>query len=127
AERCACRPGRRHRSREHGHCRRPQPGQGSRQPGTSRRGGVMRQEPRTVAGDWYGGTIPENAILEDGAYLETTFSFLHYRSEARVGLEMAHGSHVYLGSMFDVGAEGRVRVGRFACITGVWIICDAAV
>jgi acetyltransferase-like isoleucine patch superfamily enzyme len=29
--------------------------------------------------------------------------------------------------MFDVGPEGRVSIGKYALVLGVWIVCDAAV
>jgi carbonic anhydrase/acetyltransferase-like protein (isoleucine patch superfamily) len=82
---------------------------------------------RTLEWDWYGGTIPENVVLEKEAYLETTYSFLHYRSQVREGVRLGEGSTVYLGTMFDVGPGGRVSLGRCALLHGAWIICDAAV
>jgi acetyltransferase-like isoleucine patch superfamily enzyme len=82
---------------------------------------------RTLAWDWYDGTIPENVELQGKAYLETTYSFLHYRSEAAPGVRIGHGATVYLGTMFDVGLRGRVDIGKFALVNGAWIICDAQV
>jgi acetyltransferase-like isoleucine patch superfamily enzyme len=82
---------------------------------------------RTLAWDWYDGTVPENVRLERQAYLETTYSFLHYRSCADPGVCIGRGATVYLGTMFDVGPRGRVRVGRYALVNGAWIICDATV
>ena len=82
---------------------------------------------RTLAWDWYNGTIPENVTLEGEAYLETSYSLLHYRSEANEGVRIGHGATVYLGTMFDVGSQGRVSVGQFALVNGAWIICDAEV
>jgi acetyltransferase-like isoleucine patch superfamily enzyme len=82
---------------------------------------------RTLPWDWYQGTIPENVALLGETHLETTYSFLHYRSQLAEGLRLGHGATVYLGTMFDVGPRGRVSVGRFCLLHGVWIICDAAV
>jgi len=82
---------------------------------------------RTLEWDWYGGTVPENVVLEKEAYLETTYSFLHYRSQVREGVRLGEGSTVYLGTMFDVVPGGRVSLGRCALLHGAWIICDAAV
>lgn len=82
---------------------------------------------RTLGWDWYGGTIPENVVLDEQAYLETTYSFLHYRSKAAEGVRLGEGSTVYMGTMFDVGPGGRVSLGRCALVHGAWIICDAAV
>jgi acetyltransferase-like isoleucine patch superfamily enzyme len=82
---------------------------------------------RTLSWDWYPGSIPENVVLEDDAYLETTYSFLLYRSRASQAVRIGHAATIYLGTMFDVGPEGRVQVGEFALVHGAWIICDALV
>jgi len=37
--------------------------------------------PRTLSWDWYPGTIPANVDVDDTAYIETSFSFLLYRSQ----------------------------------------------
>ncbi len=82
---------------------------------------------RTLAWDWYQGTVPDNVELEGEAYLETTYSFLHYRSRSSVGVRIGHAATVYLGTMFDVGPRGRVSIGRFSLVNGAWFICDAEV
>jgi len=82
---------------------------------------------RTLSWDWYPGSIPENVVLEDDAYLETTYSFLLYRSRALEAVRIGRAATIYLGTMFDVGPEGRVHVGDFALVHGAWIISDAAV
>jgi acetyltransferase-like isoleucine patch superfamily enzyme len=87
----------------------------------------LNQPPRTLPWDWYSGTIPENVTLQGEAYLETTYSFLHYRSEALEGVRIGHGATVYLGTMFHIGPRGHVNIGEFSLVNGAWIICDAAV
>ncbi len=82
---------------------------------------------RTLAWDWYNGTVPENVELEGDAYLETTYSFLHYRSRQPRGVHIGHGATVYLGTMFDLGPRGRVSIGRFSLVNGAWFICDAEI
>jgi acetyltransferase-like isoleucine patch superfamily enzyme len=82
---------------------------------------------RTLPWDWYPGTIPDNVVLDETAYVETSFSFLLYRSEAPVGVRLGRGAATYLGTMFDVGPRGRVSLGQYALVHGARIICDAAV
>lgn len=82
---------------------------------------------RTLPWDWYAGTVPDNVELDETAYLETTFSFYLYRSEAPVGVRIGRGASTYLGTMFDVGPRGRVTLGDYALVHGAWIICDAEV
>ncbi|HEV2209322.1 MAG TPA: acyltransferase [Verrucomicrobiae bacterium] len=82
---------------------------------------------RSLAWDWYPGTVPRNVALHSRAYLETTYSFLHFRSEAAAGVRIGRGATVYLGTMFDVGPRGRVDIGKFALVHGAWIMCDAQI
>jgi len=82
---------------------------------------------RTLEWDWYAGTIPENVLVDETAYIETTFSFYFYRSQLPGGVEFGRGASTYLGTMFDVGPKGRVKLGQFALVHGARIICDAEV
>ena len=82
---------------------------------------------RTLPWDWYPGRIPENVSVDESAYLETTFSFYFYRSELACGLEVGRGASTYLGTMFDVGPRGRVKLGDYALVHGARIICDSAI
>jgi acetyltransferase-like isoleucine patch superfamily enzyme len=82
---------------------------------------------RTLPWDWYPGVIPENVVVDETAYVETSFSFHLYRSEAEVGVRIGRGASTYLGTMFDVGPHGRVRLGEFALVHGARIICDAEI
>jgi acetyltransferase-like isoleucine patch superfamily enzyme len=82
---------------------------------------------RTLSWDWYGGKVPENAFLDDESYVETTFSFFLYRSKQQRGVEIRRGASTYLGTMFDVGPQGRVTLGEYALVHGARIICDSEV
>jgi acetyltransferase-like isoleucine patch superfamily enzyme len=82
---------------------------------------------RTLSWDWFPGTIPENVFLDDTAYVETTFSFQFYRSTRERGVELGRGSSTYLGTMFDVGPKGRVKLGDYTLVHGARIICDLEV
>jgi acetyltransferase-like isoleucine patch superfamily enzyme len=82
---------------------------------------------RTLSWDWFPGAIPENANVDETAYIETSYSFSLYRSEEPVGVRIGRGASTYLGTMFDVGPRGRVSLGDYALVHGARIICDAAV
>lgn len=82
---------------------------------------------RKLPWDWYDGTIPRNVSVDESAYLETSYSFLLYRSELPEGLRIGRGSTTYLGTMFDVGPQGRVKIGDFSLIHGAWFICDSQI
>jgi acetyltransferase-like isoleucine patch superfamily enzyme len=82
---------------------------------------------RTLSWDWYPGFIPENVSVHETAYIETTFSFYFYRSRLREGVQYGRGASTYLGTMFDVGPKGRVKLGDYALVHGARIICDSEV
>ena len=82
---------------------------------------------RTLPDDWYPGKVPENVRLAESAVLETTYSFLLYRSELPEGVQIGEASTVYLGTMFDIGPRGRVSIGQYSLINGAWFICDTAI
>jgi acetyltransferase-like isoleucine patch superfamily enzyme len=81
--------------------------------------------PRTLPWDWYPGMIPDNIVLGDDTYIETSLSFDLYRSQSPVGLRFGRGSAVYKDTMFDLGPRAQVQVGEYALIHGARIICDA--
>ena len=82
---------------------------------------------RALEWDWYPGTIPGNVVVDPTAYIETTFSFHFYRSRMPIGVEYGRGASTYLGTMFDVGPRGRVKLGNYALVHGARIVCDAEV
>jgi acetyltransferase-like isoleucine patch superfamily enzyme len=88
---------------------------------------VSTDSARTLPWDWYPGTVPRNVEIDETAYVETTFSFYLYRSEAPVGVRIGRGASTYLGTMFDVGPRGRVALGECALVHGARIICDGEV
>jgi hypothetical protein len=74
---------------------------------------------RRIPGDWFDGSIPDNVVLDETAYLETAFYFVEYRSQAEVGARIGRGASAYGGAMFDVGPKGYVEVGEFTLLNGV--------
>ena len=82
---------------------------------------------RTLPWDWHPGRVPDNVTVDPEAYLETTYSFHLFRGAAADAVRIGRGASIYLGVMFDVGPQGRVRVGDFTLINGARIICDAEV
>lgn len=86
-----------------------------------------QETPRTLPWDWHPGIIPNNVVLDDNVYIETSFSFFHYRSKASVGMRIGKGTCVYAGTGFDVGVDGQVRIGEYGLLNGAMIYCDAAI
>ena len=81
---------------------------------------------RKLEWDWHPGIVPENVVFDDSAYIETTYSFLLFRSRAPEAVRLGRGSSIYLGVMFDLGHAARVHVGDFTLMNGSRIICDSS-
>ena len=79
---------------------------------------------RRIPGDWFDGVVPDNVVLEEGSYLETAHSVSRLRSRAAIGLRLRTGAAAYTGTLFDVGPEGTVDVGRYVLLNSVRILCD---
>ncbi|HMJ65234.1 MAG TPA: acyltransferase [Candidatus Binatia bacterium] len=84
----------------------------------------MSRSARQLPWDWYEGEIPKNVAVDSTAYIETSYSFRFFRSEVPGGVEYGRGASTYLGTMFDVGPRGRVKLGDYALVHGARIICD---
>jgi acetyltransferase-like isoleucine patch superfamily enzyme len=79
---------------------------------------------RTLPWDWYPGRVPENVTVHDDAYLETSYSFQLFRSRLPEAVAIGRGASIYLGVMFDLGEEARVKIGDFVLMNGARLICD---
>jgi acetyltransferase-like isoleucine patch superfamily enzyme len=82
---------------------------------------------RKLPWDWYDGTVPLNASLDETAYLESAHSFRLYRSLLDRGVQIGKASSVYQGTMFDVGVSGSVHIGNFSLVNGAWFISDCSI
>jgi acetyltransferase-like isoleucine patch superfamily enzyme len=83
-----------------------------------------RPAPRKIPGDWHEGSIPENAIVAEGAYVETAQVFDNYRSTREVGFQIGPGTGIYTGTELDIGPRGVLRVGAYTMFTAPIVICD---
>lgn len=75
---------------------------------------------RTIEGDWFEGPVPEGVTAHPETHLDSAFIFANCAGK----VEFRRGSHVYSGSMFDVGPRGRVTIGECAMLNGVYVVCD---
>src|SRR3989454_721167 len=82
---------------------------------------------RTLQWDWYPGRVPENVVVHDDAYLETTYSFELFQSRREQAIEIGAACSIYLGVMFDLGENARVKIGKYVLMNGARIICDSEI
>jgi acetyltransferase-like isoleucine patch superfamily enzyme len=80
-----------------------------------------------IPGDWHDGYIPDNVVVGSDSYIETSYSFLRYRSAADPGVVIGQSTGVYQGTMFDLGPQAQVKIGDYVLMHGVRIIADTAV
>jgi acetyltransferase-like isoleucine patch superfamily enzyme len=59
--------------------------------------------------------------------MESSYSFDLFRSEAELGARIGEGASAYLATMFDVGPNGQLEIGRCALVNGARIICDTRI
>jgi acetyltransferase-like isoleucine patch superfamily enzyme len=76
-----------------------------------------------IEDDWYEGVLPFNILVEANAYVETSYSFLRYRSLREIGLIVGDGAALY-APVLDVGAQGRIEIGEGALISSARLIAD---
>lgn len=84
----------------------------------------MKGEPATaIEGDWYAGLVPQNIAVDPSACIETSYSFLRYRSERNPGLVVGEGAALY-APILDIGPNGRIEIGARALISSARLIAD---
>jgi acetyltransferase-like isoleucine patch superfamily enzyme len=82
---------------------------------------------RRLAHDWYDGVIPDNVVFHETAVIDSSHSFLRFKSTRNDALTLGRGAQVYSGSGFDLGRDACVRIGAFTMINNAQIICDEAI
>jgi acetyltransferase-like isoleucine patch superfamily enzyme len=77
--------------------------------------------------DWFAAPIPDNVEFGECCWIYSSYAFLHFRSRLKIGLRIGHDTGVYIGSMFDVGPDGKVEVGDFSTLVGPIISTNGTV
>lgn len=88
---------------------------------------VTESGSRVISGDWYPGTVPDNAQIDETAYVGSSYSFLRCRSELPVAVQVGRGASLCDATSLDVGSSGFVHLGEFALVNGARIICDSEI
>ncbi len=80
-----------------------------------------------VAHDWFPGRLPSNVILGRDVYIDTTYGFTTFASEQQPGLVLGDATGAYDRASFVVGPRGRVTVGAYTVLNGIYIVCQERV
>jgi acetyltransferase-like isoleucine patch superfamily enzyme len=83
--------------------------------------------PRAIPGDWCADGVPDNVAVHPSAYVETSASFASFRSTLPEAMQIGEGAAAYAGCQFDVGAGGKVTIGRYALLNACLITADELV
>jgi acetyltransferase-like isoleucine patch superfamily enzyme len=82
---------------------------------------------RTLDWDWYEGTVPDSVMLSEDAYLESSYSFTRFRSHRSPAITVGEGTSIYLGTMFDLGPDASMTIGRYCILTAPQFLVDGHV
>ena len=77
--------------------------------------------------DWYPKAIPENLVMDDMVYLDSTYSFACFHSQQPDGFTLGFASGNYLHSHFLVGEKGRISVGKYVILEATNILANNSV
>jgi len=77
-----------------------------------------------LPGDWYPLGIPENIVIGNDVYIDSSYGFAGFHSEQQPGLTVGDAAGVYDRAALVVGPLGRVTVGAFTVLNGTYVICD---
>ena len=80
-----------------------------------------------ILNDWYPKAIPENLVMENMVYLDSTYSFACFHSKDQEGFKMGYASGNYLHSHFLVGEQGKVSVGKYTILEATNISANDSV
>jgi acetyltransferase-like isoleucine patch superfamily enzyme len=77
--------------------------------------------------DWYPVAVPDNVRIGEGSWLYSAYAFRHYSSAAPIGVEIGRSCGLYIGTFFNLGPNGRVRIGDYCTLVGAIISTDGEV
>ena len=69
-----------------------------------------------IEGDWFPAPLPDNIVLEEMSYPDTTYSFASFFSEKPVGFSLGYGSGNYGHCLFNTGRNGEIRIGKYVAL-----------
>lgn len=80
-----------------------------------------------MAHDWWPPGLPPNVTVGEGSWLYSSYAFVHCPEGGGWRVDIGARTGVYLGTMFDLGPDARVRIGRFGTVVAPYISTNGAV
>ena len=77
-----------------------------------------------IDGDWFPAPLPDNIVLEEMSYPDTTYSFASFFSQKPVGFTLGYASGNYGHCLFNTGSRGEIRIGKYVALQCTRFICN---
>lgn len=82
---------------------------------------------RHLEHDWHPAPLPANVTMGPGAWIYSSYAFQHFHSRRRDAVSIGAHCGVYLGSFFNLGPQGRVKIGEYSAIVAAIISTNGEV
>ena len=82
---------------------------------------------RHLPHDWYPDPLPANVALGEGAWIYSTFAFLHHRAARRDAVRVGRDTGLYYGTTFVTGPDAVIDIGEFGVVAGPTISTNGRV
>ena len=79
---------------------------------------------RRISDDWYPGAIPDNVVLAQSAYVDSSYVFERFQSQRQPGLILGKASGLYLLATVITGPDAIVEVGDYTVLNGCYLVSD---
>lgn len=77
-----------------------------------------------IDGDWFPAPLPDNIVLEEMSYPDTSYSFASFFSKEPVGFTLGYASGNYGHCLFNTGSQGEIRIGKYVALQCTRFICN---
>lgn len=82
---------------------------------------------RFIEDDWFPRPLPENVVLEEMSYPDTSYSFTSFFSQKPEAFTLGYASGNYGHGIFTTGKNGQIRIGKFVVLQCTRIISNLSV
>ncbi len=76
-----------------------------------------------IADDWYSRGIPNNVLIAESVYIDTSYGFAGFHSTQSDALVIDEASGCYDRSSLIVSDLGKIKVGKFTILNGTTLVC----
>ena len=82
---------------------------------------------RFIEDDWFPKPLPDNLVLEEMSYPDTSYSFTSFFSQKPEAFKLGYASGNYGHGIFTTGKNGEIRIGKFVVLQCTHIISNLSV